>query len=203
MQKTIASRKIMYYFQCLDMSAASIHHGKWFPMGCGKKCHSNAITVMAVILGFLLVLSPNISFSQSYPSIYDRIYNIQNNISKWYSDKSKKCRVKLFYRKIIESQSVNISWTGACPEGKAHGAGDLSILYDGIVIFKETFNPSRGSIIHRGIPMTTLRTESFLLRQSACNNRGMRVRGKPRGGTFAVYPSYATPNYWTLVQDAV
>jgi hypothetical protein len=97
---------------------------------------------------------------------------------------------------------VSVSWSGECDDGLAHGDGDLTLLYDAIPMFTTTFSEASGSVMHRGVPLSTLSEKDFSVLQSACKDGGWRL-GNVRGGTFAEYPATAVANYWTFAQDAM
>jgi hypothetical protein len=120
------------------------------------------------------------------------------------------CGAKLVFSKIfqpffreISKARKSVHWSGECKEGLAHGEGNLTLLLDGIVVHEQRFKFETGSVMHQGVPMSSLAPTDFGTMQSPCLDAGLQLKGDGSNTTFSKVPSKYALNIWTVAQDAV
>ena len=132
--------------------------------------------------------------------IHKDIFLAEQSVSERVANEDKTCYAKLSFNKPNEVDALGISWTGKCEDNLAHGSGVLTLLFDTIPIFSETFDSKLGSTMIDGVPMSTLRPGDFTILQSTCKQAGI-IYDNTAQMIVAEYPSFARVNSWTLEQD--
>ena len=162
----------------------------------------SAVTFLACLFGSISAFGAHADELRDLVAsgIHKDIFLAEKSVSNGVPNADNTCFAHLNFKKPNGVKKMEMAWTGNCEDSWAHGAGTLTLLFDSVSIFSESFDSRTGSAMIDGVPMSTLRPDHFQILQSICKQAGI-IYDNTAQMVVAKYPAFAKVNVWTIEQD--
>ena len=83
---------------------------------------------------------------------------------------------KLRLRPTLKPTTQTTTWDGSCLNGKAHGKGKLTHLWDGVPLYSDRYTGTNGGLMKNGVPrLNDIPLSEFQITIEECNDNGVRT----------------------------